>query len=212
MSETKKIRVMSVRGFLHKASGRVSADAFLKTHREFLLSGDLAQVTSPIIARLDAGEILPTPGLIEVQSAVLSHMIAIESAKAEDAILNPKEKAPSKNWIVTIFDAEGNICTRLNEEGKEVELKMGFDLGQRASEWADRRLFAGASDWYATVTHTSMVTKEGEPISSIIMRQDAIARILKSPKGPAMKSQAKAGGTLGNKMKVSNFVAIFSKG
>jgi hypothetical protein len=139
-------------------------------------------------------------------------MIAVESAKAEDAILNPKEKAPTKNWIATIFDAEGNVCTRPNDKGEEVELKMGFDLGQRANEWADRRLFAGASDWYAVVSHTSMINKEGEPISSIIMRQDSIARILQSPKGPAMKSQAKAGGTLGNKMKVSNFVAVFSKG
>lgn len=212
--ETKKERVMGPKGFLHKASGKISAEAFLKQHRAWLETGDLAQYTSPILRQIDAREILPTPGLQAIKAVVLSHHLAVESRKAETAM----EKAASepgtrKSYLATILDAEGNVvCTRINDKGAEVELRESFDLGSDAERWCDRRLFDGASDWFGMVEMTKIHNSDGEPLTTIIMRQDAIARVLKVKKGPVSKSKPKSTGSLSFGVKVSNSVSKFSHG
>jgi hypothetical protein len=211
MSESKKPRVMTPRGFLHKASGKVSADAFLTQHRAWLESGELAEVALPILRKLDFQEILPTPALDEIRGAVLDHMLTKETKKAENAILNPAPAAKRKPWMATIYDAKGEIQTRINAKGEQEDLQETFDKSSDADRWTDRRLFEGASDWFGVVSHTT-ITIKGEPLSTIIMREDAIARILQKPKGPAMKSQAKSSGKLSFGVKVSNDRAVFSKG
>lgn len=211
MTETKKTRIMSPRGFLHKASGKVSADAFLAQHRAWLQSGDLATLTTPILVKLDNKEVLPTPALEEIKGAVLSHMLLKEATKNEDAILNPPPAATPKPWIATVYNAKGEVQTKLNAKGEEVDIQEGFILGQDAERWTDRRLVEGASDWYGVIAHTVM-THNGEPLSQVILRDDAMARVFQEKKGPAMKSQSKSAGKLSFGVKVHNDRSIFSKG
>lgn len=202
---------MTERGFLHKASGKIGAQAFIAQHRAWLETGDLASFTTPILRKLDAKEILPTPALEKLNEVVLGHMLAKETAKAEDAILNPKQ-ATVKPWKATIFNAKGEVQTRTTEDGKVEELSKGFDNSNDADRWCDRRLFDGASDWFGVVTHTTIVTKSGEFLSTVIMRDDSIARILKQPKKPVMKPQAKSTNSLGFGVKCTNDRSVFSKG
>lgn len=211
MSEAKKVRVMTPRGFLHKASGKVSADAFLVQHRAWLESGELAPIALPILRKLDFQEIMPTPALDEIRGAVLDHMLTKETKKAENAILNPAPAGKTKPWVATIYDVKGNIQTRINAKGEEEELQEGFDKSSDADRWTDRRLVEGASDWFGVVSHTT-ITVKGEPLSTIIMRDDAMARHFKTPKGPAMKAQAKSSGKLSFGVKCNNDRAVFSKG
>ena len=210
MSDSKK-RNMSIKGWLHKSSGKVSATAFLAAHREWLLSGDLSPVTSPILVKLDSKEILPTAALMDLRSVLLGHMVAKEAAKAEDDLLNPKG-GTRKPWLATIYDAKGNIQTRVKEDGSVEDLQKGFDKSSDADRWCDRRLFDGAPDWFGTVSHTTLCNKEGDPLSTVIMRDDAISRILRQPKDAVMKVKSKTTDKLSFGVKVHNDHSTFSGG
>jgi hypothetical protein len=210
MSDSKK-RNMSIKGWLHKASGKISATAFLVAHREWLLSGDLSPVTSPILVKLDNQEILPTAALTDLRSVLLGHMVAKEAAKAEDDLLNPKG-GTKKPWLATIYDAKGNIQTRVKEDGSVEDLQKGFDKSSDADRWSDRKLFDAPCDCYAIVSHTSIVNKSGDLLYTVVMRDDAIARILKVERGPVMKAHSKTTDRLGFGTKVHNDRSVFSKG
>lgn len=194
MSIDKKERKMTAKGFLHKATtqGAKSAEGFIAAHRVWLETGELAQFTSPILAKLDAKEVYPTPALQALTAVVLGHMLAENVAKAE-ASLDGGGSVTAKAWTATIFNAKGEIQTRKNENtGEDKDLVQNFDSSSDADRWCDRRLFDGESDWFGTVTSNKMTGKDGQPISTVILRQDAIARILAQPKGPACR---KTGGS-----------------
>ena len=205
---TEKKRNMTERGFLHKASGKVSAIAFIAQHRLWLESGDLASFTLPILRKLDSKDLLPTPALEEISAVVLGHMLAKETART---VSESKPKV-SKPWQATVYNAKGDIVTRINSEGNEELLQKGFDSCSDADRWCDRRLFEGASDTFGVVNHTSITTKNGELLATTIMRGDAIARILKAPKSPVMKAQSKSKGGLGFGVKAHEDRSTFSRG
>jgi hypothetical protein len=210
MTEAKKERNMTEKGFLHKSNGKIAADAFLAQHRAWLETGELAMVTTPILRKLDDKEVLPTPALDEIRTVVFNHMIAKAAAKAEDSILNPKtggRSAAPKNWVSKILNEKGEIQTRVTEKGETEELEKGFDLSSDADRWSDRRLVECSSDCYAVVSHSMM------PIETIIRRDDAMSRIFKIAKGPSMKAQPKGGsGRLSFGVKVKEDRARFSSG
>ena len=105
------------------------------------------------------------------------------------------------------------MCTKIREtDGKEVDLQQEFDQPQDADRWCDRRLFEGETDWYAVVSHTTKTNKDGDPISSVIMRQDAMARILAKKGTAVMKTTAKSSSTLGWGVKSRPSTAKFSHG
>jgi hypothetical protein len=205
-------RKMSPKGFLHKANGKVSAEAFLAQHRAWLTTGELAQFTSPILAKLDAKEAMPTATLEQIKSVVLSHHLAVEVRKAETAMEKASEPQTSKNYLATIWDKDGNVCTRINEKGEEVELRQSFDLGSDAERWTDRRLYEGASDWFGVIEMTKMHNAHGEPISTVIKREDAMGRIDKKSKSAVMKAKPKSTNSLGFGVKAKQDHAQFSRG
>ena len=213
MSENKKDRVMSARGWLHKTTTKAaaSAGAFIAAHREWLEKGELAPLTSPILRKLDDRELMPTPALEVLKSVVLGYTLSKQANQIEERMAREATAREPKNWLATIYDQDGNICVRVKDDGEEETLQKEFDHPQDADGWTDRRLFDGESDWYGVVSHTTKTTKEGDPISFVIMRQDAMARILKSKKGPVIK---KLGGdgklSFGTKVKESH--AKFSHG
>jgi len=205
MAETKE-RKMTPKGFLHKTTTKAanSAIAFLAQYRAFLTTGELAERTSPIIAKVDAGELLPTPALKEIQYAVMTHIIEADAAKVDQAVeAGPKQT--KKPWRASIYDAAGVLQTRINPKGEEEDLVKGFDLGQEADRWADRRLFEGTHGWYAVVEHTIIPN-----ISTRVERGDSMARILKQPKGPAIHQKGKSTKTLGFGVKAKQTRVTFS--
>lgn len=209
MSEAKKERKMSPKGFLAKTQTKAanSAIAFLAQYREYLTTGEVASKTSPILARVDAGELLPTPALKEIQYAVMTHIIEADTAKLEKSQDQAARTGTRKPWRATVFNAKGEVQTRIKNDGDEEELIKGFDLGQEADRWCDRRLFEGAEGWYATVEHTTLAN-----IHTRIERGDAIARILKQPKGPAIQQKGKSTKTLGFGVKAKETRVTFSRG
>jgi hypothetical protein len=68
-----------------------------------------------------------------------------------------------------------------------------------ANRLADRRLFDRGDSVYAVIVNT-----QGKPIESIIQRDDAIARVLKQPKGPAARTRGTSTKTLGFGVKAKN--------
>ena len=199
-------RSMSPKGFLHKTTTKAaaSASAFLSTYREWLTTGEIAAVTSPIIAKLDANEILPTPCLEEVKAAVFNHMIAADRLKAEASI--EKEQAPKKTkpHVGTIYEETGAIATRINNEGEVEELIKSFDMPQDCQRWIDRRLVEAAPRSYATMDHVKTAQQE------TISRDAAHERIFKEKRGPVIKSVSKSTPRLGFGVKAHPSKSTFS--
>ncbi len=213
-TENTKKRNMSPKGFLHKTTTKAanSAEGFLAAHREWLLSGEIGVLTRPIFSHLAAGTILPTPALEQIKEVVFNFMIASEVAKGEDAMLKRAEAEAPANWTATLYDRNGNICTRKNDEGKILDIQEGFDLSQEADRWMDRKLFEGPPDSFGVIQHATMTNKHGEPLSVVVMRGDAIARVLKQPKGAACHKAKKTTPRLGFGVKASQDSCHFSRG
>jgi len=217
MDTTKKARTMTAKGFLHKAEGKISADAFLKQHRAWLETGELAQFTSPILAKLDAQEIMPTPALETIRAVVLGHHLAVESAKFDEKFANPgKAKGKpreEKQYHGTIYAENGSVATRTTEDGEEKDLVFSSDNAGEVHGWVDRRLFDGAPTWHGVIVNTKMIDKNtGDNFTTNVLRDDAIARILKRPTSAAMRKTAKTSSKLSWGMKVTNDRSRFSGG
>jgi hypothetical protein len=197
-------RKMTEKGFLRKAtSGKISAAAFIAAHREFLTTGTLASMTAPILAKLDGGEIMPTPALSEINSAVLAHMVAKDILKGE-AAMNAGPRAV-KPYTATVYDAEGNVCTRKTEEGEIKDLIQNFEDTVKAEGWCDRRLDTEAPDSYA------LIVNNGNGRVQRVERDASIARLYGGRKpSPVMKQQSSSGGAWKMKCKGDHF--HFSKG
>lgn len=216
--KAKTPRKMTEKGFLHKSTTCKSAIAFLAAHREYLTTGELAPFTSPIVARIDAKELLPTPGLSEINNVVLAHMLAKDQLKGEAAMLKATEPSQSnKAYIATVYNADGTIAIKKNTDkesehfGEEKDLIEGFELGQRANEWAYRRLFEQGEGSYAEVVATKLITANG-PMTERFNRDQAIEKLFPRAKGPVMHKKPQSTDKLSFGVKVSNYVAKFSRG
>lgn len=215
-TEAKKPRAMSLKGWLHKSSTKAanSAVGFLAQHRSFLETGEVAEFTSPILRQLDDGHLMPTPALELLKHAVLSHLILAETRKAERALdaqlaVSEEGEAPSpaeKSWRVAVYNDKNELQTKVNSKGEIEDLEQSFEASARASGWADRRLFDGASDWHAAILHLPTGRIE------IILRADAMARIMRQKKGPTCHTPGKGTQKLSFGTKVKETRVTFSHG
>ena len=213
-------RKMTEKGFLHKAKGKVSATAFIAQHREWLVTGTLAPLTTPVLAKLDSGEIYPTQALGDLCQAVMGHMVARHIFEGENKI----DKAPastgtgtgtrtgtSKPYTATVYDESGNIQCVLTRDTEDAEkdLVSYFDCHHKAQGWCDRRLDQGGPGWYATIVDNAT----GNVIERI--DRDASLHRLYSKRpgsGVATKKVATASGGLSWRMKAKGDHFHFSKG
>lgn len=206
-------RKMSPKGFLHKATTKAAgnATAFLAAHRAWLETGELSSLTSPILRKLDEKEVMPTPALEEIKEAVYIHYLNQETKRGEDAMAKANAPKVHKNYLASILDVSGNVVSiiRTKDDGtkEEVELEESFDMAQQADGWVDRRLFDGASDWHGVIQHTKIAC-----LKTVVMREDAIARILKKPKAPACHTKGVSTKSLGFGVKAKGDHFHFSKG
>jgi hypothetical protein len=104
MAEAKTIRPMTPKKFIKaKLSGKSTAEGFIAAHQDFIKG---YQFLSPIVEAYDRKEILPTPTLQLMQSALLEHTIANE---VRLALSRAKLKKPrnvletSKPYVISIF-------------------------------------------------------------------------------------------------------------
>lgn len=188
--------------FLKKITHAKSAEGFLKQYREFMLTGELLSITTPIVAKIDSGELLPVPALDEIANAVYTHLLAVERQVFE-ASLNKEsgtEKASDKPVVGIIFDSKG----------EEVESKS-FNLGQDAMRWTDRHLVAQSPDCVGKVIHTKVLIK-GVPMEETVTREDAYSRLYPRKKTPFMKRSPTSVSSLTGRMRVSQSRSSFSHG
>jgi len=198
MTTEKKARNMTLKGFVHKASSAKSAMGFLAAHAEFIRKyDDLAT----LLDSYEKGKEIATAVLTQIRDRAFVRMVDEEIAAAKAKSQNVREPKV-KNYTVTIWCKDGSQVA----EG----VSEGFTLMQEAEGWADRRLFEDASSVYAEVVST-MIGKNG-PITWRIERGDAIARVLKSKRGPVMKGQSKSAGSLSFRPKVKEDHFYFSRG
>jgi hypothetical protein len=204
---TKKSRQMSVKGFLRKATSAKSALGFLDQYRSYMTTGELSSVLSPIVAKVDSGELMPTPAVSLISHAVMAHIIAIDTAKAEKAI-EAQEAGPTSNkpWLCTIYNSSDVVQTRLNAQGEEEDLIKGFGDASSADRYADRNLIECSSDCYAVVESTTM------KVRTVVLRADAMSRVLRAKKSAVVHVKGKSTKSLGFGMKVHESRARFSDG
>jgi hypothetical protein len=219
MSEDKKPRkMMSPKGFIGKATKpNISAAGFLAQHREYMLTGEMAIVLAPIVAKVDAGEIEAAPALDLAATLAMHYINATNILKGQRSIQaqgqGPKTVKVSrgphkiKDWTAAIYNSEDVIQIRTKENGEEEEMYKEFDKSSEADRWIDRRLSLDCSpDCYGEVIHTPSARR------TVILRDDALARFYKKPKGPTMKPQPGGGGSLSFRPKVKESKVTFSGG
>ena len=195
---------MSPKGFLSKATKpNVSAAGFLAKHREYMLSGEMAIVLKPVITQVDAGEIEAASALDKVAT------LAMHFINATNILKGQARSAPRnvKDWTAAIYDSEDTIQIRVKENGEEEEMYKEFDKSSEADRWVDRRLSLDCGpDCYGEVIHTPSARR------TVILRDDALARFYKKPKGPTMKPQPGGGGKLSFGVRVKETKVTFSGG
>ena len=196
---------ISVKSFLFKSGTKAAASAigFLQQYRDFLTTSEVAPITSPILAQVDAKELMPTAALDLIRSAVLSHHLLVEAKKAEDKLIQQakeeSEPKASKNYTASIYTGKG-----------EEVLSKSFTFPQDACRWVDLRLFDASSDCYGVLQSNHILIK-GELQSEVILRGDSIARLLAAKKTPFSKRMGSNGKlSWGVKSKPSH--SVFSRG
>jgi len=215
-NEIKKIRNMTPKGFLSKATKpNISAAGFLAQHREYMLSGEMSIVLAPIIAKVDAGEIVPDMAVSKIADSTMHFIIASNILKGQKAMKAQEPGAPkesrgsrkAKDWSAGIYNSADDIQIRVKDNGEEEEMYKEFDKSSDAERWVDRRLALDCGpDCYGEVIHTSSKRR------NVVLRDDALARFYKRPKSAVMKSQPSGGGSLSFGVRVKESKATFSKG
>lgn len=180
---------ITIKQWLHYSSTRSAASAigFLDKYREWLETSEVKPIAAPILAQINAGTLMPTPALDLLKEAINAYQNQKALAEVEAKLAakvnttDDTKYKPRKNWQAIIYDPKGNIVSQVNAQGKMVDLDESFELNQRASEWADRRLFECEPNSYAVITHT--------PTNAIetIERGHAISRIMRGKKSPAVR-------------------------
>jgi hypothetical protein len=197
-------KTMTLKGFLAKTRTKaaISAGGFLAQYREFLTTGEIAQFTSPILAKLDNKELLPTPALNEITSVVFAHMMAQESVRAEES-LKVKASAPKVDaaYLASIKDGKGNIL-----------LEKGFKLPQDAERWIDLRLIENGADVLAEMVSSKVKDRDGNSFRVTITREEAFGRLYRERKMASHKKTGVSMSKLGFGVKAKNDRFHFSHG
>ena len=203
-------RRMSLKGFIAKTQQKAAHNAagFLAQYREWLETGEVASLTSPILAKLDAKEILPTPALSEITGVVFAHMMAQESIKAEASLKKSNEPKEEKPVVATVYTAKGEIA--VDNEGKD--LQKGFALVQEGERWLDLRLVEAGPDYVGTVIQTRVKDRNGATMAIEVTREEAFARVYKDRKLASHKKTGVSMSKLGFGVRAKNDRFHFSHG
>jgi hypothetical protein len=168
---------LTVHGWINKACklGPFAHAALLAATRSFLMQGDHSAVTLPIMAKVTAGTLYPTP-------AVTALIHALVAWQAETSLRLAKERQARgvklHNWIVTVWDGESNAVS----VGGKVACEDSFADCNEACGWADRRLVDSAPSTGFAIIHA-----QTEKTVLRVTRDEAIERVYPHAKGPFCK-------------------------
>lgn len=216
-----KKRNQTIKGFIHKASGKVSAIAFLEAQKEFLSSAELAPITSPILSKVDLGEIMPSAAVTELTQALFrfsneQNELAIKGKPVASVtgikVSKPRVSRKLAAHTATVYEADGSIAKHLNAQKELVETVKDFDLSQDAEGWSLRRLFDAAPHTYAVIVSHRLKHSDGTCFTLRIERGEALSRLLKAKGSPVLKAAPKGNGKLGFGVKAKQSRATFSGG
>jgi glycogen debranching enzyme len=218
------IRVMTIKKFAtHTLSAKATVDGFLSMHRQFLNGYSFLE---PILEAYDNKELLPTPTLSTIQSALMSHFLEQETKKAQAKMdkADEAEESVSKNYTVSLFvktfDKQGQLSIQVGQvqtrkwvERESVAIPgtvylepytvikpavwQVADFGA-AMQLADRKLFQREDS-----THIEIVNNFDRPITTHIQRGDAVARFLAPKKQPFSRARGMSTKSLNFGVKVS---------
>ena len=199
---------MSPQGFLSKVNAAKSAAGFIAQYREYMTTGKLAPILSPIVAKVDDGQLDAEGGIKDIANMVMTHIIASDMLKLEQAAESGAQRGTQKNWLATIYTATGDIAIKINSKGEEEELVKAFDKSADGDRWVDNRLYNdGEPGWYGVVEFTKATN-----VRSVIMRDDSLSRIMRKKKGPVIHQKAVSTKSLGFGVHAKTSGVTFSKG
>lgn len=187
---------MSLKGFIKKASAAKSAIGFIAQYREYMLSGDLAPITSPILSKLDNHELLPTPALKEITDVAFAHMMAQESVKIQESLEKANKPKTKKAVTATLYSPKGNEL-----------ISKGFNLSQEGERWLDQRLIESAPGCVGKIVHSRV-----KELTVEVSREEAFARVYKERKMASHKKIGVSMSRLGFGVKAKNDRFHFSHG
>lgn len=171
--------------FILRASQTKNAVGFIQQYRQWLEHGELASIVSPILRKIDEKALFPTPGLVEIQNAVLTHHLAFEAQKQEilqaKRIVQANTPRPNKNYYAMVFDSKGQ---ELNYEPQT------FKHDVEGIRWCDRKLVAEGPGCYGEVVNLAISDASGNLLTLIIHRDDSMARLMKVKKGPVVQRKS----------------------
>ena len=210
----KKTRVMTEKGFVFKCGTKAahSASAFISTHREFLMSASLKNVSEPILSKMDAGDIMPELALEQLRQAVFNHMLAEQAHQIESNFGKTREYTTSKKHTATLYDKDNNILTFIDSKGQTQDLVKSFNLPQEAERWVDLRLVEQAAGAYAVIKHSNTNQETVVRRESSYMNRGALSRVFKPQKVALHKNTSKRSASLRSHMQVKQDYANFSRG
>ena len=197
----KSPKILTATSWIKKAnSSKLSASVFIAAHRNWLETGQYAEIASPILRMHDTekADLLsnkldteaPACKYLElIKDAIFTHWHQSEIKAAENKMAvkdnSPSVSSNSKNWTAIVYNSKGDIQTRTTDSGEVQDMVKSFQMVNDADRWCDLRLVIDCtSDCYAVISHNHMMRADGDPISTVVMRQDALARIFKAKKRP----------------------------
>jgi hypothetical protein len=174
--------------------------------------------------------ILATQGQPKVKVVKQEGMKVIRRKKNDSNEVDDTELHSDKYTVTLmckVYDRAGTCTIQVGtvERKREVEVTLnGVTVTRTVTEvepavWevssfnaamrmADRRLTDRGDSVFATINNNV-----GKPITTVVQRDDAIARMLKAPKGPATRNTHSGGGSqLGFGIRAKNDTCHFSRG
>jgi hypothetical protein len=159
MTTEKKPRAMTIKLFVKKnLSGKVTAEGYLDAERDFLNNYPFLQ---PILDAYDQQQLLPTPTLEAVKSALITHLLeteskthATKSEKVKIPVIRKKketsaeeddqegEETPSKAYTITLMcksiDREGNTTIGVGTVDTITGYRIRTDKGDIVVDTKDK--------------------------------------------------------------------------
>lgn len=194
--------------------GKISSEAFLKAHENFLRTGELAEIAVPTLDKIQNGEITHSAGLASVIEAVIDSATMLQMSKTGKSVSVSKKTSSTRKkpaYCSVILDSAGNIVYGLDKEGNEVPLAKDHHEWQEAQGWVDRRLDENPN-CHGAITSRKLRRNDGSVWIDIVKREDSIARLYKRKSGAVMKRSPQSTQTLGFGVKAKNDFCHFSRG
>lgn len=204
--------------FLRRANSKVSAQGFLDSYNDHIRT--VYPEADAAMDRYQKNEMLPTPTLEFVRQVVSQHIMLGMLNRAEESIRKSQQtKKTSKSGSTGQGRYDCQFFHRIvHERTGEVVIERWTDHSghhtfcsdtfQAAERICDRKLSDMCGGLYCLISQT---LPNGKELTTKVMRDDAIARFMKVPAGPACKTRPQ-NGSMKNVMRVHNYVATFSGG